>query len=108
MIAAKRLLQANNMIILPYIISSKMRNIQNRKSINKKELIAIEKSEIYNKVLQQYRSTSMKDYILSLMATIISSEFKMIDFKDEIVNGKILNVVPEIVYEELLMYILMV
>lgn len=108
MIAAKRLLNANNMLILPYIISSKTRNIQNRKSINRKELLSIEKSPNYKKVLQKYKSTSMHEYILSLMATIASSEFKMIDYNDPELNDKILSIIPEIIYEELLLYILMI
>lgn len=96
------------MLILPYIISSKTRNIQNRKSINRKELLSIEKSPNYKKVLQKYKSTSMHEYILSLMATIASSEFKMIDYNDPELNDKILSIIPEIIYEELLLYILMI
>ena len=47
MIAATKQLSANNMIILPYIISSKVERLQARKCVNKKELQNLESSKFY-------------------------------------------------------------
>jgi hypothetical protein len=108
MIAAKRLLISNNMIILPYIISSKVRNVQNRKNVNKKEFTKLTQSPYYQQIATKYNSTKMRDFILSLIATILSSEFKIIDYEDEFLNGKNIEVIPDIILDELLMYVLLV
>lgn len=109
MIAAKRLLLLDKMYTLPFVISSKIRNIQNRKSINKKEMTKVELSDTFKKVEEKYNSQQMRQFILSLLATASSSEFKVIDFNNENgLDGKILNVIPDLIYKELETYVLLV
>lgn len=108
MIAAKRLLITNGMIILPYVISSKINTIQNRKSINKKEFVKLEADPSFSKIMQMYQSAKIREFIISLYATIISSEFCAIDFFDNEVDGKIIPIISDIIFTEINNYIILV
>lgn len=108
MIAAKRILQAYNMVIMPYIISSKILRIPNRKSVNKKELVKLEASPYWQQIKNKYRNPKIEDYILGQIAIILSSEFKIIDYDDREINGKIIENLPDIICEEFLIFVLMI
>lgn len=105
MIAATKELSANNMVILPYIISSRVLKLQQRKSLNKKESIKLESSALYQTIKDKYRSEKIEKTILSIIATIISSEFEIIDFYDKEADRKIISNVPESICEEVYMFI---
>ena len=107
-ISSKRMLQANNMVILPYIISSKVNRLITRKNLNKKELMKLESSPYYAKIIDKYRNEKMEKQVLSIIATVLSSEFQIIDFYDDELNGKKIEMVPDIVCEEILMYVTMI
>lgn len=104
MIAASRELAANNMVILPYIISSRVIKLQQRKSLNKKESVKLESSALHQVVKDKYKSEKIDKLILSIIATIISSEFEIIDFHDKDADRKIISNVPESICEEVYMY----
>lgn len=105
MIAATKELSANNMVILPYIISSRVLKLQQRKSLNKKESIKLESSALYQTIKDKYRSEKIEKTILSIIATIISSEFEIIDFYDKEADRKIISNVPESICEEVYMFV---
>ena len=105
MIAASKELSANNMVILPYIISSRVIKLQQRKSLNKKESIKLESSSLYKTIKDKYRSEKIEKTILSIIATIISSEFEIIDFYDKEADRKIISNVPESICEEVYMFV---
>lgn len=107
-IASRRLLESSNMIILPYIISSKVNRLVSRKNLNKSELTNLESSPYYQKIVEKYRNPKIEKHILSIIATILSSEFQIIDFYNPDLNGKIIDVIPDIVSEEILMYITLI
>ena len=104
-IAAKRILEAAGMVLLPYIISSKIVRLAFRKTINKKELVKLELSPTYQRVKDKYRNDKIEKQILSIIATILSSDFEVIDFDDPDLDGTRLQIVPELVMEEIPMYI---
>ena len=104
MIAASKELAANNMVILPYIISSRVLKLQQRKALNKKESIKLESSSLHNTVKDKYRSEKIDKQILSIVATIISSEFEIIDFYDKEADKKVISNVPDSICEEVYMY----
>ena len=104
MIAASKELAANNMVILPYIISSRVLKLQQRKSLNKKESTKLESSSLYNTIRDKYKSDKIDKHILSIVATIISSEFEIIDFYDKEADRKIISNVPDSICEEVYMY----
>ena len=80
MIVARKQLLANNMVILPYIISSKIDKLQQRKSINRKESLRIQKDPLYAFIKEKYDDDKIENYILYIMATILSSDFSIIDY----------------------------
>lgn len=103
---AKKMLQSQGMIILPYIISGKIVRLISRKNVNKKELLKLEASPYYTVIMNKYKNDKIETYILSLIATIISSEFQIIDYQnkdDE--HGKHIARISELICDELLMYI---
>lgn len=108
LIAAKRMLLLNNMVILPYVISSKIEQLQLKKTINKKELTRIENSPYYQQVVDKYKNPKIEKYILSIMATILTSKFRIIDFEDKELDNKLIKIIPDILTEELMMYIIMI
>lgn len=105
MIAASKELAANNMVILPYIISSRVLKLQQRKSLNKKESVKLESSSLYQTIKNKYKSDKMEKIILAIIATIISSEFEIIDFYDKEADRKIISNVPESICEEVCMFV---
>lgn len=104
-IAAKRILEASGMILLPYIISSKVLRLATRKNINKKELTKLESSSMWSKIKDKYRNDKIEKHILSIIAVILSSEFEIIDPEDSELDGQRITVIPELICEEILMYI---
>lgn len=110
MIAATRILKVHHMVILPYIISSKIERLQNKKSINKKEQTRLENTPYYKTVHEKYKSEKIELYILGIIATIISSKFQMIDYYDPNIDGKYLDKerVSDLICEEVLMYVMLI
>lgn len=107
-IAAKRLLIANNMVIMPYIISSKIIKLQHKKSINKKELVRLENVAAFQKLKSKYNSEKIEAYILEIMATIVASKFQFIDFYDRELDGQIREFTADNIYDEVSEYISMI
>ena len=54
-IAAKRILESTGMVMLPYIISAKVIRLASRKNVNKKELIKIESSPLWEEIKNKYK-----------------------------------------------------
>ena len=108
MLAAKKILLQHNMIVLPYIISGKVEKIVGRKSVNKKELIKMQSSNFYQNVLDKYRNDKVIKSVLSVIATIISSDFSVIDYDNINIDGKRIDTIPDIVIEEVLIYTLLI
>lgn len=106
-IAAKKLLRSNNMIILPYIISGKVEKLVSRKSVNKKEKALVEASPSFPRILEKYKNEDITNHILSIIATIISSDFSIVDM-DPNIDGKRLDTVNiAAIIEEVELFILM-
>lgn len=119
MITAKRILQNNCMVMLPYIISSRVDKLIGRKAVNKRDLVKIESSSLYPEVIAQYQEPTQKynkemvyenrivKDILGMIATILSSDFTIIDYDNPELNGKKIEIIPDIIIEEFLMYVLL-
>lgn len=108
MIIAKRILIANNMVILPYIISGKINKLTPRQNVNKRELTKLQCSPFFNFILAKYNNPKIEKYIFSIIATILVSDFDIIDYYDKELHGKHIEVLPDIVCEEILMYIMLI
>lgn len=104
-IAARRILETNGLVLLPYILSSKIVRLATRKNVNKKELVKLESSPLYDRIKHRYKSEKIEKHILNIIAVLLSSEFQAIDTDDDEIDGTMINVVPELICEEVLMYI---
>lgn len=104
-ITAKRILISKNMKLLPYIIAGKVDKLVSRKNVNKRELLMIESSPTYQKVLEKYQNPNIIKHIRSIVASIISSDFSIVDIDPEL-NGKHIDIVTSIIIEEILVYVL--
>lgn len=107
-IAARRILESSGMVLLPYIISSRVDRLATRKSINKKELVKLELSPQYQQIKDKYRNEKIEKQVLALIATIMSSDFISIDPDDPDYNGIRIQIVPEMVLEEIPIYIALI
>jgi hypothetical protein len=108
MLAAKRILTQNQMIILPYIVSGKVEKLIGRKSVNKKEMQRLQASSYYPQIVEKYHNDKIVKNILSMIATIISSDFTIIDYHNRNIDGQRINTVPDIIIEEILAYTLLI
>ena len=55
--------------------------------------------------MNKYKNPKIKKQILSIIATILSSEFEIVDFEDRQLDGKIIDTIPGFIAEEVLIYI---
>ena len=58
--------------------------------------------------MNTYKNKMIEDKILSIIATILASDFKMIDYENKNVNGEILPILPDYLSDEIERYVLMV
>lgn len=104
-IAAKRILAANNLHTMEAIISGKFVKVINRTNINKKELTKITSSNTYKAVASIYRNEKITNLLIGLLATILSSKFQIIDFENKEETGKPFIPQQELLNEEFLLYV---
>lgn len=104
-IAARRILEDAGMILLPHIISSKVLHLATRKNINKKDLMKLEASDTYQQVCQKYHSEKIQKHILGLIATTMTSDFQAIEPDYPEINGKKIQVTPDLILEEIPQYV---
>ena len=81
--------------------------VPKRKNINKKELLKITSSPLWKQIQDKYRNEKIEEEILGQIGVILSAEFKIIDFYDDSLDGKIIDCISDIVTEEYLMYVLL-
>lgn len=107
-LAAKKMLQNNMMGFLPYILSGKVQKIVSRKVLNKKEQIEMQASQYYQLVVDKYKNEKILNQILGTIATIITSNFTIIDYNNPELHGQRLYVESRIIIEETLLYTLLI
>lgn len=114
LISAKRNLKMRGMVLLPYIISSKVLRVTSRKVINKRDMIRIRNSDLYPQLMNKYGNNPlMEQKICELIGTINSSSYEAIDW-DEKNNtigeddGKIVPIEVEKLTHEMLLFITMI
>ena len=103
-IAAKRILAANNLHTMEAILSGKFVKVIKRVNMNKKELQKITSSSTYEAVSAIYHNEKITNLLIAMLATIVSSKFQIIDFENKENTG--LPFVPqqELLNEEFLIY----
>lgn len=125
MLAAKKMLSNNMMAFMPYIVSAKVDKIATRKTLNKKELARMEASQYYPLIQEKYKNDKIQKQILTTIATIITSNFRIIDYNKNNntpaigcngnsilhageLNGKPILLETDMIIEECLLYILLI
>ena len=108
MIIARKMLLSNQMIFLPYILSGKVVRIINRKTLNKKDLIAIQNNDYYPLVVKKYKNEKIYKQILNTIGTIIVSTFEFIDKDNEEIDGQRIIIDNNILFNEFLLYALLI
>lgn len=101
MLAAKRILLQNGMIIMPYVVSSKVEKLVTRKTISKKEEAEFTSLPTYPLLIKKYRSEKVMMSILSEIATVISSNFRIIDYNNHDIDGRMIDTYPSVVMAEM-------
>ena len=107
MLTARNMLLKQNFIIMPYVLCGKVEKLVPRKTINKKEEKDMMSSKWYPMVVDKYRDPKVIQEILSTYATIISSTFRIVDMNNSEINGRIIETIPQVVMEEVLLMSLM-
>lgn len=109
MIAAKRILLNDSMKLLPYIIASNVVQISTRTTLCKKELVKVEQSEYYFDICRKFNGDEkLIKSVLSLIATILSSRFNIIDYYDKSIDGMEIRMESDILIDEVLRFILQI
>lgn len=110
-IAAKRILLKSGMVILPYIISSRIKRMATRKIISKKDMISMEADPAYEQIRQKYNNPKIDQKFNELLGSVLSSSFEIIDFdastgKPTEWDGQPVPIINDIVKQELSFFIL--
>ena len=86
------------------ILSGKFVKVIKRVNMNKKELMKITSSNTYESVASIYRNEKITNLLVSMLATIVSSKFQIIDFDNKENTGKAFIPQQELLNEEFLIY----
>lgn len=111
LICGNRMLRAMGMVLLPYIISGKVVRQATRKIISKKDISKYERSTLYAQIKQKYNNNEkILNKVWEFIGMVSSSMFQIIDWDDEAnkpteYDGKIVPMINDIVYEEMLFFI---
>lgn len=113
MIALKRILLKEGLVILPYIISSRVTRIASRKTVNKKETLEIKSCEAWQQIVNKYNNPKIEQLVLEIIATIISSSFEIIDYDPDSncpgqFDGFMVPIINDLINSEVLSFILMI
>lgn len=113
-ICAKRILKNLGMVILPYILSSKIMRTATRKIISKKDTTKYERSQLYEDLKRKYNGDEhIIAKVWELIGMVVSSAFEIIDY-DETTKGPgeydgcLVPMINDIIYEEMLFFIIQI
>lgn len=88
MIIGKRMLKAEGLVVFPEIFGGFVERRSSRNSMNKKEMSKLEIMDSYNLVKYKYcNDEKMLNYIKTIISTILTSDFNIIDFYNPLLNG---------------------
>lgn len=110
LLIGKKILEANNMVILPYILSGKVERLVTRNNVNKNQFTRLTASKTHERIQELYRNEKIEKYIYSIIATILCSSFSIIDYNDSTLHGKDIPVqnMADYISEEILVYVTLI
>lgn len=112
LVIMKKILQKNNFVYLDKIMTGKIEEVTEKKSLNKKNYSKIIESEKYNNIINEkypdaFFNIMDSNIILKFVATILNNTFIIHEYQGEH-NGEELNVQQDVVSEELLRIMTMI
>ena len=107
-IILKKILPANNMVLLPYILTGKIEKAFNKTSLKKSEREKLRTAEQYIQLQNKYKGSKALNNIEALIAVVLTMKVYCIDYNDPKIHGQKIPIKPDIIVEELLRYILMI
>lgn len=113
LIAAKRILLKTGMVILPYVISSRVDRLSSRKVISKSNTVEIKNAALFQQFQEKYNNPKVQQQWFELLGTVKSSSFEIIDWDEQnncpsIYDGKMVPMIDDIIDEEMLIYAVMI
>lgn len=103
-VIARRILESHKLLYIPWLFSSRIVKYNERKSLNKNELVMLESSPYYNEFLAKYPNPKVRKELEAIIATVLSSKFEIIDPTGEF-NGVELPSIYKMAGEELLFFV---
>lgn len=107
-IILKNILLANNMVLLPYILTGRVEKAFNKTSLKKSEREKLRTAEQYIQLQNKYKGSKALNNIEALIAVVLTMKVYCIDYHDPNIHGARIPIKPDIIVEELLRYILMI
>lgn len=108
MLIAKEILSSHKLGLLSEIVTSKTITTSTRKDLNKKEKSLLENSELYSQVMYKYNNSEKAvDELRSMIATAISSVFRIIDPRSPLKDHDI-PIHPMVIVYELLSWCILI
>ena len=110
-ICAKKILKESGMVLLPYIMSSKVVRIATRKIISKKDISKYERTPLYEQIRLKYNNNeNLIQKMWEFIGMVASSIFEIIDYDLENhcpaqYDGVNVPMINDIVYEEMMFFI---
>ena len=113
LVIMKKILSQNNFHYLNEVMTSKVQNINEKKSLNKKNYTKIIESEKYNQIINEKYSDTFwnimdSNLILKFVATLMNNTFTKNDYFESEENGEIIEISEDIISEELLRFMTMI
>jgi hypothetical protein len=109
----KKILEKNNFLYLQKILTGRIENVNEKKSLNKKNLLKIIDSEKYKSIIDNKFPNTIfnimdSNIITKLVATILNNKFTSYDFDNQDTLGEEIKVNSDIISEELLRFVEMI
>lgn len=105
-IILRNILLANNMVLLPYILTGRVEKAFNKTSLKKSEKEKLRATEQYIQLQNKYKGSKALNNIEALIAVVLTMKVYCIDYHDKTIHGARIPIKPDIIVEELLRFIL--
>lgn len=108
MIYARRILEQQEMVLLPMIMAGRCEKFNYKKNLNAKDKVSMERSSVYQQLKSKYLNTDkILKTVESIIATILSSKFTIINPGDQY-DGYEIPINSHLLIEEVLNWALMI
>lgn len=107
-IAGKKMLEKEQLVIMPEIFSGKINKYVGRKSVNKSLMQKFLNSSYYQDAINKYHNEKIIKELVSMLATIISSDITMVSYENPEYTGLSIPINYDILCEELYVFALLI